>query len=281
MSRSRPILPFLLAGLATCACQAEPAPVLAAIEPTRARSDVFTPLAVRGEDFRSRVAVDFDSPGASPVDSTFGIWLVAGTTRAPLSDVSLVSETELSASYSPSSAAPGTYDLELLDPRGNRALLPQAFTVLPSRCRQLPDGTPCDDGDACTQGETCQGGKCQNPTSVVTCTATDPCIAHSACVRTTGLCRVNAKDDGTPCSDGNACTLAASCLAGICTRTALVSCAPPPSCSLPGACDPALQSCQYATAPDGTPCAPAAPCASGAACRAGTCTCLATAGTPP
>jgi hypothetical protein len=268
---------LLIAGLAACSCQEAPAPVLGAVDPARARTDVFTPLVVRGENFQPKVTVDFDSPGSSQVESTFALWLVVADTRVPLTDVSLVSESELSASYPPLAADPGTYDLELLDPRGNRAVLPQAFEVTPSTCRAQPDGTPCLDGDRCTTGETCQGGKCRNPTSVVTCTPTDPCIAHAACDRATGLCRQNPKDDGATCSDGNACTLSASCLAGVCTRTALVSCGPPAECRLPGTCDPAAQSCQYPAMPDGTSCVGPGTCVAGATCQGGACACVNTA----
>jgi len=268
---------ILLAGFAACTCQRAPAPVLSAVVPGQARTDVFTELAVSGQNFRPRVTIDFDSPGGSRVDSTFSLWLVAGSVRAPLQDVSFVSESELSAWYPALAAAPGIYDLELLDPSGNRAVLPQAFTVLPSTCRFLLDGTPCNDGDACTQGETCQGGKCQNPTSVTTCTPSDPCVAHTRCDKATGLCVESVKDDGATCDDGNACTLSASCLAGVCTRTALVSCGPPPVCQLPGSCDPAAQSCVYPPMPDGTPCSPSSPCVAGAACQAGACTCVNTA----
>ncbi len=278
MRRARSTLPsLLLAGFAACTCQRAPAPVLAAIEPAQTRTDVFTVLAIRGEHFRSRVTVDFDSPGGSSVDSTFGLWLVAGDVRVPLQDVSLVSESELSARYPALAAAPGTYDLELLDPRGNRAVLPQAFTVRVSTCRGERDGTPCLDGDRCTSGETCQDGKCQDPTSVVTCTPSDPCIAHAACDPATGLCRESVKDDGAQCSDGNACTLSASCLAGVCTRDALVSCAPPAECRLPGTCDPAAQSCQYPAKPDGTSCVGPGTCIAGAVCQAGACACVNTA----
>jgi hypothetical protein len=268
---------LLLAGFAACACQRAPAPVLGAVDPAQAQTDVFTALAIRGERFRPRVTVDFASPGDSPVDSTFGLWLVAGTVRVPLADVSLVSESELAASYPALAAAPGTYDLELLDPRGNRAVLPQAFTVLASICGGQADGTSCDDGDACTAGETCQGGRCGSPTSVVTCTPTDPCVAHAACDPVTGLCLESVKDDGAKCTDGNACTLSASCLAGVCTRTALVSCSPPAECRLPGTCDPAAQSCQYPAKPDGTSCVGPSTCAAGATCQGGACACVNTA----
>ena len=77
---------LLLAGLAACTCQAGPGPVLGAVEPAKAATDVFTTLTVRGEHFRSRVKADFDSPGASQVDATFSLWLVAGSVRVPLTD---------------------------------------------------------------------------------------------------------------------------------------------------------------------------------------------------
>jgi Right handed beta helix region len=268
---------LLLAGLAACTCQPSPAPVLGAVEPAQARTDVFTALTIRGEHFRSRVRVDFDSPGDTHVDATFSLWLVAGDHRVPLTEVSLVSESELSAVYPGLAAEPGIYDLELLDPDGQRALLPQPFTVTASRCWGVTDGTPCDDGSACTTGETCQGGWCRNATSVVTCTRTNDCIAHAYCRRSTGLCVEIAKDDGANCSDGNACTLSASCLDGACVRTGLVSCAPPAECRLPGTCEPDSQTCQYPPAQDGTACTSAGACIAGAACQAGGCSCIDTA----
>lgn len=267
---------LLLMGFAACTCQRAPAPVLTAVEPATAQVDVFTALAIRGEHFLPRVTVDYDSPGASPVDSSFGLWLVAGGARVPLWDVRLVSERELTAWYPALAAAPGTYDLELLDPGGHRALLPGAFTVTTSTCKGEANGTPCDDGDACSTGETCQEEKCQGPTSVVTCTP-GACTAHTTCDRATGLCIEVVKDDGASCSDGNACTRSASCIAGACLRTALVACAPPAQCRLPGACDPALQFCQYPAAPDGGACTPAGTCVAGAACLAGACACVNTA----
>ncbi len=267
---------LLLLGLAACTCQRAPPPVLTAVEPAMAQTDVFTALAIRGEHFRSRATVDFDSPGASPVDSSFGLWLVAGDTRVPLTEVRLVSERELAAWYPALAAVPGIYDLELLDPRGQRSLLPGAFTVNVSKCGTSPDGAPCDDGDACTTGETCLAGKCRVPTSVVTCTP-GACTARVSCDRTTGLCVEATKGDGATCSDGNACTLTASCLAGACLRTALVSCAPPAECRLPGTCDPVAQSCQFPAVPDGTACVGPGTCVAGAACRAGACACVNTA----
>ena len=275
MRRARPTTSLLLlAGLAACTCQRAPSPVLEAVEPSQARTDAYAALTIRGEHFLSRVRVDFDAPGDSQVEGAFSLWLVAGDVRVPLAEVSLVSERELSAAIEERSAEPGVYDLELLDPRGRRALLPQAFTVTPSDCRSWVDDTPCDDGDACTAGETCQGGTCQDPTSVVTCAPSSDCVAVAFCRRSTGLCVEITKDDGASCSDGNACTLSAKCLAGACTRTALVTCAPPAECRLPGTCDPGVQSCQFPAVPDGTSCVGPGTCVAGAACQAGACACV-------
>jgi Right handed beta helix region/PKD domain len=274
-ARSGPLV--LLAGFAACTCQRGPEPVLTAVEPAQARTDVFTVLVVRGEHFLPRVTIDFDSPGGSSVDFTFSLSLVAGSVRVPLQNVIRVSESELSAWYPALAAAPGVYDLELVDPSGNRSVMPQGFAVLASKCGGQPDGTPCDDGDACTQGETCQGGKCLNPTSVTICTPSSSCVAHVQCDKATGLCVENVKSDGATCSDGNACTLSAICLSGVCTRIALVSCGPPAACQLPGSCDPAVQTCVYLPAPDGTTCSPSSPCVAGATCQAGACLCVNTA----
>lgn len=268
---------LLLAGLAACTCQAGPGPVLGAVEPAKAATDVFTTLTVRGEHFRSRVKADFDSPGASQVDATFSLWLVAGSVRVPLTEVSLVSETVLSAAYPELAADPGVYDLELLDPGGRRALLPGAFTVTTSKCGGLTDGTLCDDGNACTSGETCQGGKCRKATSTVTCTPGTDCVLRAVCLRSTGLCEQVPKRDGAACSDGNACTRSASCLSGACVRDALVPCPSPSECRLPGSCDPAAQSCQFAAVPDGTACVGPGTCLAGATCQVGACACINTA----
>ncbi len=268
---------LLLAGLAACTCQAGPGPVLGAVEPAKAATDVFTTLTVRGEHFRSRVKADFDSPGASQVDATFSLWLVAGSVRVPLTEVSLVSETVLSAAYPELAADPGVYDLELLDPGGRRALLPGAFTVTTSKCGGLTDGTRCDDGNACTSGETCQGGNCRKATSTVTCTPGTDCVLRAVCLRSTGLCEQVPKRDGAACSDGNACTRSASCLSGACVRDALVRCPSPSECRLPGSCDPAAQSCQFAAVPDGTACVGPGTCLAGATCQVGACACINTA----
>ena len=269
------LLPIL--GLAACTCQGAPAPVLGSIAPTHAWTDVFTTLAIRGDHFQAQVKVDFDSPGDSRVNAAFNLWLVAGDLRVPLAEVSLVSDTELSAQYLSLAAEPGVYDLELLDPRGHRALLQKAFTVTASNCAGAPDRTACDDGNACTTGETCQGGKCRNPTSVVSCAPTSDCLVVSSCQRSTGLCHEVLKRDGTACSDGNACTASASCLSGACQRTALLSCAPSPECRLSGTCDPAAQACQYPPAQDGATCTSAGSCVAGHACLAGGCACVNTA----
>jgi hypothetical protein len=276
-ARSTPALLLPLLWLAACTCLGTPAPVLGSIEPTRTRTDIFTALAIRGENFRAQVKVDFDSPGDSEVNGAFELWLVAGDVRVPLAEVSLVSDTELSAQYLGLAADPGVYDLELLDPRGRRALLPKAFTITNSGCRGEKDGTPCVDGDRCTSGETCQGGLCRNPTSVVTCASPDDCIIHASCKRSTGQCVEVTRKDGTACSDANACTLAAACVAGACQRTALVPCAPPAECRLAGTCDPVVQACRYPPAPDGTTCTAATGCVAGAACLAGGCACVNTA----
>ena len=278
MSRAPPASSLLLlAGLAACTCQAGPGPVLGAVEPAQAPTDVFTNLTVRGEHFRSRVKADFDSPGASQVDARFSLWLVAGAVRVPLTEVSLVSETVLSAAYPELAAGPGVYDLELLDPGGRRALLPGAFTVTTSKCGGLTDGIRCDDGNACTSGETCQGGKCRNATSTVTCTPGTDCVLRAFCLRSTGLCVQVPMHDGAACSDGNACTLSATCLSGACVRDALASCPPPSECRLPGTCDPAAQSCQFAALPGGTACLGPGTCLAGATCQAGACACINTA----
>jgi hypothetical protein len=205
----------LLVAFSRCTCGVSPAPVLVAVEPAEARTDVFTALAIRGEHFLPRVKVDFDSLDRSPVDSSFGLWLVAGDTRVPLAEVRLVSNGELSAWYPGLAAAPGTYDLELLDPHGNRALLLQGFTVAGSTCAGQPDGARCDDGNACTAAASCLTGVCVR-TALVSCALPSECQLPGTCDPASQSCGYPAAPDGTSCVGSSTCVAGGACRAGAC-----------------------------------------------------------------
>ncbi len=189
MRRPAPIL--LLALAQACTCQDLPAPVLSTVDPPAAPNAVTTPIDVRGANFFADLTVDFDDPGQSAVNANFALELVHPDGRQfPLTGVTLVSEEELTASLPAGLLSPQTYDLLLIDPRGQTARLPNAIQVYQGDCST--NGSPCDSGNPCTVGDTCQGRRCQ---------------------------------PGTPLADGTPCQLVCptpveTCQAGVCTPPA-------------------------------------------------------------
>ena len=186
MTRPAPIL-LLALGAQSCTCLDLPAPVLSSVDPAAAPNGLDTPLTVLGANFFADVTVDFDDPGQSRVDTTFDLEVIhPDGRRLPLANVALVSEQEIRAVL-PAGASPQTYDLWLVDPRGQGARLRDALQVYQGDCSV--NGSPCDSGNPCTTGDTCQGRRCQA---------------------------------GAPVPDGTACQLACAtpvetCQAGVCT----------------------------------------------------------------
>ncbi len=156
---ARWLLSAALAAGPACTERRPPPPVITAVDPEVAPGDVATPLRVLGQNFLARVTVDFDSPANSTLDTGFALWLASGQVRVPLENVRLVSDRELAAAFPAGAAAPGTYDLELRDPRGAWATLRGAFQVLLWDCFAQPDGTPCGSA-SCIAGGTCQASAC-------------------------------------------------------------------------------------------------------------------------
>lgn len=156
----RATVAMLLLAVAGCD-RMPPPPRVTGVEPGLVRADADTTVAVLGEHFVPRLRASFDAPSASAVDAGFAIALISAGARVPLADVAWVDETRVTGRLPAGAALPGVHDLELTDPRGRRATLPAAVTVLVSSCSGWTDGTPCEDGDACTGGDTCQGGTCQ------------------------------------------------------------------------------------------------------------------------
>jgi hypothetical protein len=210
---TRPTSTLLLAlATAACTCEEAPAPIVTAVEPTEAPSDLDTVLVVRGANFLPAVAADLDDPGQSRVDAAFALELVgpAGD-RVALVSATLVSESEIRATL-PAGASPAAYDLHLADPRGRGAVLADALLVFLADCAE--DGTPCDDGDACTMGDACQDRLCRAG-SPVSCAAPDACHLAGACDPGTGLCSSPPAPDGTACQ--SVCVAGETCQAGACT----------------------------------------------------------------
>lgn len=134
---------------------------------------------------------------------------------------------------------------------------------------ELPNGTVCETGNRCT-ADTCQGGVCTEGPTTVTCTSSDPCRI-SKCNPGTGECDVSDAPNGTPCDDDDACTAADRCHAGSCTGGTRVACPAPDPCRLPGVCNAVTGDCDYAHAPDGTPCDDGDRCTRTDVCQAGSC----------
>jgi hypothetical protein len=181
---------FLALSAQSCTCLDLPAPVLSSVDPSAAPNAQSTALTVLGEHFFAEVSVDFDRPGQSRVDATFGLELVhPDGRRFPLTGVTLFSDAQLQATL-PAGLSPQTYDLFLVDPRGRSALLPDALQVYQGDCAD--NGSPCSTGNPCTTGDFCQGHRCLPGTPLA---------------------------NGTPCQLVCA-TLVEACQAGVCTPPA-------------------------------------------------------------
>jgi hypothetical protein len=169
----------LLSALASACTLAGPSsPSVDSIAPARGPALASTDVSVRGRGFAPAIQADLEDPAASAVRGAFALTLVLADRRIPLEDVAFVSEHELTARIPPV-AIPAQYDLELVDPRGQVAVLAAAFTIDPWDGWCGRDGTPCDDGDVCTASDTCQGGACLAGPPVCVNTAPRACLTAS------------------------------------------------------------------------------------------------------
>ncbi len=261
------ILLLALAG-AGCTCQEPAAPIVTAVEPAEAPNDGDTALVVRGAHFLPAVKADLDHPGRSWVDAAFALELVGpNAERVALAGATLVSEGEIQAAL-PAGASPGTYDLQLVDPRGRAAALAAAVLVYVPDC--TGDGAPCDDGNPCTVRDVCQGRLCR-PGTPVACQALDACHIAGTCDPGTGLCSNPPAPDGTGCTDGDLCTQVDACQGGACVGSSPVACTATDACHLAGACDPGTGLCSNPPAPDGSGCTDGDLCTQVDACQGGAC----------
>ncbi len=173
MRRARPAA-ILAAVASACTCGGPGPPVLESISPARVHAGTAIDVTIRGSGFAPPVQADLEDPSASTVRGAIALTLVLAEQRVPLEQVAWRSERELSARVPPL-ATPATYDLELVDPLGQRAVLASAFAVdVAPGCGS--DGTPCDDGNVCTQGDTCLDGVCAAGRSVCPDTAPVACL---------------------------------------------------------------------------------------------------------
>jgi hypothetical protein len=173
----RPALALLCALASACTCAGPTSPVVSSISPGQTSTGTATDVSIRGSGFAPAIRADLEDPARSTVGAAFTLTLVLGSQRIPLEDVAFVSDHELSARVPPL-VTPASYDLELVDPRGQVAVLASAFRVEPDGpCG--PDGTPCDDGNVCTDGDTCQGGTCAPGAAVCVNTAPRACLTAS------------------------------------------------------------------------------------------------------
>ena len=266
------LLLALVAAAPACTCQSVPAPVLTSVDPGSTPTDQGTRLTVRGDHFQPQVIADLDDPASSVVNVTFSLTLLSGGTRVPLRILKVVSSQQIDAWLDPLAAAPGTYDLELVDPAGARATLSAAVSVLASGCKGLPDGTACDDNNPCTQTDSCQGGLCLGANPVV-CTALDQCHDAGACDPPSGssACSNPVKANGTVCDDADKCTQTDTCQGGACVGANPVVCTALDQCHDVGACDPGTGACSNPAKANGTACNADNDACTPDSCQAGSC----------
>ncbi|HSN90618.1 MAG TPA: PKD domain-containing protein [Anaeromyxobacteraceae bacterium] len=211
MKGARSIVLALLAAAAACTCSTAPPPALQAVDPVESPDHLDAALRITGRHFAPETRIDFDDPARSRVDGAFRAALVSGPTRIPLAGVTLLSGGEIQATL-PAGAPVGTYDLEVVDPRGRVALLPGAFSVFVAECLAIQ--APCDDGSLCTADDVCLGWRCRGGTAVV-CPPPAACQLAGTCDPATGLCAYPDAENGTPCQV--TCFAGDTCQAGACT----------------------------------------------------------------
>lgn len=115
------------------------------IVPSSAPQGVQTRVRVEGQRFHVVAKTSFDEPGAPRVDARFQVLLGDHS----LQNVVRASATRLYADV-PAGLPSGTYDVVVIDPRGNRGVLRGAFTLgsadggVDSQTADLSDGPPPD-----------------------------------------------------------------------------------------------------------------------------------------
>jgi hypothetical protein len=136
---------FHWACITLCACQSwgceNPRPVLTHVEPSEAYSDADVQLTLTGDNFLPTTTLDPASGSRVAVFDGFHVRLGKGNAWVELPDVVWQSTGQLAVSLSSTQASvtgfpAGYLDLEITDPRGQRATMTDAFDELG------PDHTP-------------------------------------------------------------------------------------------------------------------------------------------
>jgi len=124
-ARSRLALAALAALLAACQPGGGDGPKPSSLVPDRGPRTMPVALRIQGSGFEARVATDFSEPDRSGIDARFQAFLGGSA----LEDVTLREDGSLAATV-PAGLPEGSYDLTVVDPRGRRGGLPQAYRVL-------------------------------------------------------------------------------------------------------------------------------------------------------
>jgi len=255
--RRRALWVGLLPLLAPMSCKDSTPPLLTLtrVEPDRGANERAAPVRILGANFQPAVSASFDDRDESRVSADFAVQL--GTHQ--MSSVRFVNRGELAATV-PAGLPPGTYELVVDDPRGLRAALAAAYTVVGAHA----DGGPAHDGagdgpatdagaaDAAGDGAVVDGPTVDGPTvdgpvvdgPVVDGPTVDAAPCPSQCTNScaAGVCEIDCQagctcppgaDCSIDCSGGNSCTGEIDCRqAGSCT----VQCSGQDSCQNEIAC---------------------------------------------
>lgn len=117
--------------VSACTSAARPALSLRSVTPSQSSASARVPILIDGEGIGPSIWTDFRREQQSALRCDFSARLIAGAAAVALEEVTFRPEGTLSAVV-PAGVARGEYDLEVTDPSGQTALLPQAFRVVTS-----------------------------------------------------------------------------------------------------------------------------------------------------
>ncbi|MEQ1505500.1 MAG: Ig-like domain-containing protein [Myxococcota bacterium] len=133
------VLSFAILGLWACTPPDLPPPTVSGVTPAFAYNGNDHSVTILGEGFWPQIAIDAWQGGAD-VDKSYSAWLQGPADgldlRHPFSGVGMVDDRHLSATVE-AGLPPGTYDLAVESPTGQRASLAAAFTVTDTEAASL------------------------------------------------------------------------------------------------------------------------------------------------
>jgi IPT/TIG domain len=186
---------------AGCGGDVEPPPSVSAVVPAMAYSDGPVVAQIQGGPFRPAYRVDISDGRASIVASSFTASIAPSASGAPrmaIDGLTWQSTDNLGAEL-PAGLAPGPYDIQLRDVRGNASILPRAFTSL----------GPDQDPPAVTIADPTTGAVVAADTEVPVVLRADDGFGHLAAVRwtlswrdatpTQGTCALTGQPSSTTC----------------------------------------------------------------------------------